>query len=60
MYLPGKYKELSESFPQLNNNDLVDYCQFMLDTEQYSEDESINKSCTRLLAEGLCYHVPID
>ena len=60
MYLPGKYKELSESFPQLNNNDMIDYCQFLLDTEQHVENVDTNRMCNYLLLEGLLYHVPIN
>jgi len=60
MILPGKYQQLHESFPQLNNNDMIDYCQFLLDTEQHVENDDRNRMCHYLLSEGLLYHVPIN
>ncbi len=59
MILPTKYKQLKESFPQLNNEDMIDFCQFMLDTEQHMEESNINRMCNYLLLEGLLYHVPV-
>ena len=57
MIVPGKYKKLAEKFPLISNEQTIELCQFLLDTEQVTE--RYKQTVTRLLEEGFLYHVPI-
>ncbi len=57
MIVPGKYKTLAEKFPLISNEQTIELCQFLLDTEQVTE--RYKQTVTRLLEEGFLYHVPI-
>jgi len=57
MIVPGKYKSLADQFPFISNDQTIELCQFLLDTEQVTE--RYKKTVTHLLEEGFLYHVPI-
>ena len=57
MVFPGKYKSLADQFPFISNDQTIELCQFLLDTEQVTE--RYKKTVTHLLEEGFLYHVPI-
>ena len=55
MVFPGKYKSLADQFPFISNEQTIELCQFLLDTEQVTE--RYKKTVTHLLEEGFLYHV---
>ena len=57
MILPGKFKRLAEGYPKLNNTELVEYFQFLLDTEQVTEEN--RRHVDYFLMEGFLYYVPV-
>jgi len=57
MIVPGTYKRLAEDFPFISNEQTIELCQFLLDTEQVTD--KYKQTVTRLLEEGFLYHVPI-
>ena len=44
----------------LNNADLVDLCQYMLDTETPHGDKQLTQLTDYLLEEGFLYDVPVE
>ena len=57
MILPGKFKRLAEGYPNLNNTELIEYFQFLLDTEQVTEET--RRHVDYFLMEGFLYYVPV-
>ena len=57
-YLGGLYKGFSQRV--LNNDELVDLCQYMLDTETPHGDKQLTQLTDYLLEEGFLYDVPVE
>ena len=55
-----KYKQLYDKYPNLSNNEQIDLCQYLLDTEQHFFSTEIMQRCIYFLEEGLCYYVPVE
>ena len=45
---------------QLDWENGVNLFQYLLDTDQHLEDESLYKTARYLVAEGFCYYVPTE
>ncbi len=59
MFLTTKYKQLMGKYPErCSLSEEIDLLQFLLDTEQHSEDIYINNRCQYMLQEGYLYYVP--
>ena len=61
-YMLAKYRGLYKGFSQrvLNNDELVDLCQYMLDTETPHGDKQLTQLTDYLLEEGFLYDVPVE
>ena len=61
-YMLAKYRGLYKGFSQgvLTNPELVDLCQYMLDTETPHTNHRLTQMTAYLLEEGFLYDVPVE